>query len=100
MSLTEITPQLLGEWPLPEPGQAAGKEGRGRILVAGSSAEVPGATLLAGLAALRAGAGKLRLAVPQDLAVSLGVAAPEARVYGLACSDSGELAIEPANALA
>ena len=44
---------------------------RGRVLVIGGSVEVPGGALLAGLAALRAGAGKLQIAhLPQRRAAS------------------------------
>jgi ADP-dependent NAD(P)H-hydrate dehydratase len=48
-------------------------------MVIGGAAEVPGALLLAGVAALRVGAGKLQLAAPRSAATSLGVALPEAR---------------------
>jgi len=41
------------------------------VLVVGGSAEVPGAVLLAGVAALRAGAGKLQLATVRDAAIPL-----------------------------
>ena len=40
-----VTPQLLRRWRLPSP--TGGKESRGRILIGGGSAEVPGAVLLA-----------------------------------------------------
>jgi ADP-dependent NAD(P)H-hydrate dehydratase len=56
-----ITPSLLREWPLPVPG--GGKDARGTVLVVGGSRFTPGAVLLAGVAALRAGAGVLQLAV-------------------------------------
>jgi ADP-dependent NAD(P)H-hydrate dehydratase len=100
MSLTEITPQLLRDWPLPPIGQATDKEARGRVLVAGGGAEVPGAVILAGLAALRTGAGKLQLATAQGVASGLALAVPEARVFGLPQTRGGELAAEGAEALA
>jgi hydroxyethylthiazole kinase-like uncharacterized protein yjeF len=53
--------------------------------------EVPGAILLAGVAALRVGAGKLQLAGPRSAATSLGVAVPEARVFSLPESGDGFL---------
>ena len=60
-------------------------------MVIGGSAEVPGALLLAGVAALRVGAGKLQLAGPRSAATSLGVALPEARVFSLPESGDGFL---------
>ena len=51
----EVTPALLRDWPLPEAGNS--KYDRGRILVVGGAAQTPGAVQLAGLAALRVGAG-------------------------------------------
>jgi NAD(P)H-hydrate repair Nnr-like enzyme with NAD(P)H-hydrate dehydratase domain len=54
------------------------------VLVVGGARELPGAVLLAGVGALRAGAGKLQLAVPRGIAPALGVALPEALVAGLA----------------
>ena len=59
------------------------KETKGRILVVAGSREVPGAALLAATAAMRAGAGKLRIATVESIAVQLGVAMPEAMVTGL-----------------
>src|SRR5438132_1705170 len=59
---TLITSELLRGWPLPRPGEEGDKEERGRVLVVGGGAEVPGGAILAGVAALRAGAGKLRIA--------------------------------------
>jgi ADP-dependent NAD(P)H-hydrate dehydratase len=60
-------------------------------MVAGGSSEIPGALLLAGVAALRAGAGKLQLAAPRSAASSLGVALPEARVFALPETNEGHL---------
>ncbi len=51
-----LTPALLRERPLPVPEEGS-KEARGSAFVIGGSASVPGAALLAGVAALRAGAG-------------------------------------------
>jgi len=76
-----ITPGLLREWPLPDP--RGGKESRGTVLVVGGSRFTPGAVLLAGVAALRAGAGRLQLAAAGDTAVALSIAVPEAKVIGL-----------------
>lgn len=60
-------------------------------MVIGGAAEVPGALLLSGVAALRVGAGKLQLAGPRSAGLSLGVALPEARVFSLPESGDGVL---------
>ncbi len=78
---TLVTPSLLREWPLPAPG--ADKYSRGSVLVVGGARATPGAALLAGTAALRAGAGKLTLAVAESVSVQLGVAMPECGSIGL-----------------
>ncbi len=82
---------LLRAWPLPGTASHSDKELRGAVLVIGGSRELPGAILLAGTAALRAGAGKLMVATAASVSVALGVALPEARVAGLAESDEGGL---------
>ncbi|WP_375462160.1 NAD(P)H-hydrate dehydratase [uncultured Enterovirga sp.] len=87
---------LLRSMPLPEPGDGGGKEERGRVLVVGGSRELPGAVLLAGTAALRAGAGKLQIGAPASLGIPLGLAVPEAMAAGLAENESGSLAVEAA----
>lgn len=81
--------------PLPLPQGETDKNRRGRVLVAGGSATVPGAPLLTGEAAYRAGAGKVQLAVPEAVAIPLGVRFPEAAVFPLATSTEGELGPEP-----
>jgi hydroxyethylthiazole kinase-like uncharacterized protein yjeF len=60
-------------------------------LVVGGAAEIPGAPMLAGIAALRVGVGKLQLAAPRSAAMTLGVALPEARVFALPESGDGFL---------
>jgi hydroxyethylthiazole kinase-like uncharacterized protein yjeF len=74
---------LLRSFPMPCLPEDGDKEDRGRLLIVGGSREVPGAALLAGLAGLRAGAGKLQIATGASIAVPLGLALPEARVIGL-----------------
>src|SRR5881628_2163199 len=86
-----VTAALLRRWQLPKPGSSADKFDRGVALVIGGAAEIPGAPLLAGVAALRAGVGKIQLAVPRSAAAALGVALPEARVFPLAESGDGFL---------
>jgi hydroxyethylthiazole kinase-like uncharacterized protein yjeF len=76
-----ITPALLREWPLPVPD--GDKGARGAVLVIGGSRFTPGAVLLAGVAALRAGAGILQLAVADSTAAALSIQVPEALVIGL-----------------
>jgi hydroxyethylthiazole kinase-like uncharacterized protein yjeF len=85
-----VTPAILRDWPLPTPGDD--KEGRGRILVIGGSRETPGAVLLAGEAALRAGAGKLQIATVASMATPMAVAMPEALVRALPESETGAIA--------
>jgi ADP-dependent NAD(P)H-hydrate dehydratase len=92
-----VTTALLRSWPLPSPD--GGKEGRGRVLVVGGSAETPGAVLLAAEASLRAGAGKLQVATGRSVATALGVAIPEALVRGVPETSSGGFAVEGADAV-
>lgn len=94
----EVSPRLLRDWPLPEAGST--KYLRGRVLVVGGAAGTPGAVQLAGLAALRVGAGQLGLAVAAPVAVALAVATPEAGVYGLAADASGSVLADGLDALA
>jgi hydroxyethylthiazole kinase-like uncharacterized protein yjeF len=84
-----VTPRLLRDWPLPEPGST--KYARGQVLVVGGAARTPGAAQLSGLAALRVGAGQLRLAVAAPAAVPLAVATPEAAVLGLDADPTGSV---------
>src|ERR1700709_115383 len=73
-----VTPMMLREWALPAAGDS--KYGRGQVLVVGGARGTPGAVLLAGLAALRVGAGRLSLAVAGSVATAMAVAVPEAGV--------------------
>lgn len=82
-----LTPAALREWPLPDAGRS--KHARGHVLIAGGSPSTPGAAMLAGLAALRVGAGVLALAVAQSVAPHVAVAVPEAAVHGLSSLDAG-----------
>ncbi len=94
----EIEPGLLESFPLPAVAEDAGKEDRGRLLVIAGSRELAGAALLAGIAALRAGAGKLQIGTAASLATSLAVAVPEARVIGYPETEDGciaEAGIDP-----
>src|ERR1043165_2533285 len=91
-----LTPSVLREHPLPRPQEQGDKEERGRVLVVAGSPEVPGAALLAANAVLRAGAGKVQLAVPPLLAGPLAVAIPEARIFSMQETPAG--GIDPAQA--
>jgi ADP-dependent NAD(P)H-hydrate dehydratase len=84
-----VTPALLRDWALPE--AAGSKHSRGRVLVVGGAAKTPGAAMLAGLAALRVGAGHLQLAVAGSVAVQVAVAIPESGVIGLAENAAGSV---------
>jgi hydroxyethylthiazole kinase-like uncharacterized protein yjeF len=89
----EITPVSLQQNPLPPVDSGEDKNSRGLALVIGGSAQVAGAALLAGMGVLRAGAGKLRFAVPEAYAVALAFQAPEARVIGAATGERGEISV-------
>jgi ADP-dependent NAD(P)H-hydrate dehydratase len=91
---------LLRGMPLPRHHEGEDKNQRGRVTVVGGSREIPGAVLLAGIAALRAGAGKLTVATVAGAAPHLAMALPEARVIGLAETAEGGIAAEAAAALA
>lgn len=92
--LEVVTPHLLREWPLPD--LQGEKEARGRLLVVGGSRTNPGGVVLAAEAALRVGAGKVRVATVTSTAVALAVAMPETYVQGLREREDGELAADVA----
>src|SRR5437764_8058691 len=96
MSLTRVTPDFLRAHPLPRHEHDGDKQARGRVLVIAGSTEVPGAALLAGLGALRAGAGVLQIATCRTAAPHLGIAMPEAMVVG--CRETAAGGIDPADA--
>ena len=86
-----IDARLLRRWPLPRPDTARGKDGRGSLLIVGGCQQVPGAVVLAGVAALRVGLGRLQIATAADVAPAVGVSLPEARVSGLRQRPNGEI---------
>src|SRR5690349_13717302 len=96
MPLELLTPERLRAWPLPQPQGETDKNSRGRLLIVGGSAEMPGPLLLAVIAAFRCGAGKVRLATVGSVARLVGVAVPEARVFALPETNGG--AIHPSAA--
>ena len=77
---TRLDADLLKSFPLPPLDEDGDKEDRGRVLIVGGSREVPGAAILAGISAMRAGAGKLQIATDRSVAVAIAVTVPEARV--------------------
>jgi ADP-dependent NAD(P)H-hydrate dehydratase len=99
-TVTPVTDELLRSMPLPHHQEGQDKDERGRVLVIGGSVETPGGALLAGLAALRAGAGKLQIATCRTVAPPLAVAVPEARVIGLEETADGGIAAAASEALA
>lgn len=88
---TPLTAAELERHPLPRI-QGGDKDEHGRILIIGGSRDVPGSPLLAAHGAMRAGAGKLQIAAPDDIAVPLGIAMPEAMVVGFATARDGGFA--------
>jgi len=91
-----LAPTPLGaEWlrahPLPVPAEDSDKNERGRVLVLGGSVQVPGGIRLSAEAALRAGAGKVRIGTVASAAVLIGALFPEAGILALAESAAGEI---------
>lgn len=75
-----VTDAVLRNWPLPEIADTADKTQRGTMLIVAGGAGMAGAAVLAGTAALRAGAGRIQILSARQHADALGVALPEARV--------------------
>jgi hydroxyethylthiazole kinase-like uncharacterized protein yjeF len=96
---TDVTEATLRALPLPTHHEGEDKDSRGRALIIGGGRQVPGAALLAGIGALRAGAGKLQVATVAGIAPHLALALPEALVAGLDETEEGEIAPSAAAAL-
>ena len=88
MRPAEITPEYLWQIPLPDP-QEGDKKARGSVLVIAGGRDVPGAALLAGMAALRAGAGRIRIGICARHASALAIAVPEALILELPENSAG-----------
>ena len=86
-----VTTQLLRGWAPEEPEDGGDKHSRGTVAVVGGGTSTPGAVLLAGLAALRAGAGRLQVVTVDTTSVALAVSLPEAMVSGLPADEHGSL---------
>jgi hydroxyethylthiazole kinase-like uncharacterized protein yjeF len=79
----------MRRWPLPS-DPADDKRDRGTVLVVAGSERTAGAALLAGLAALRAGAGRLQIATVAPSISALAAAVPEALLEGLPPTSDGD----------
>ncbi len=95
-----ITRALLKRIPLPAHDSEGDKEARGRVLIVGGEVELPGAIILAGIAALRAGAGKLQLATCRTTAPLVGVSVPECLAAALDESKTGTISDKSAEKIA
>jgi ADP-dependent NAD(P)H-hydrate dehydratase len=89
----------LSSFPLPDLGGDVDKHARGQVLAVAGGARAPGAAVLSGIAALRAGAGKLQLAATPALAGLLGLSAPEAGIIVSPAAAGGEFAASASDAL-
>jgi hydroxyethylthiazole kinase-like uncharacterized protein yjeF len=83
-----LTRATLKVFPLPAV-EDGGKETKGRILIVAGCRSMPGAAILAATAAMRAGAGKLRIATSASIAAHVATAMPEALVTGLDEDEEG-----------
>jgi len=86
--------------PLPVHGDGTTKDSRGRVLIVGGSRSVPGAVRLTAEAALRAGAGKVRVATIGEASTLLGLLVPEAGIVPLPAGPDGDIASDAADELA
>lgn len=78
----KLTRAALRAFPLPPIGDGD-KNSHGRLLIVAGSRQVPGAAVLSAQAALRSGAGKVRIATVAGLAPSLALKLPEVLVVPL-----------------
>lgn len=100
MKLHELTIDYLRAHPLSDHASGGSKLVRGKVLVIAGSRQVPGAALLAGLSAMRAGAGILQIATVQSAAMAIAVAMPESMVIGCDETPAGDIAGSAASKLA
>ncbi|MCG0239365.1 MAG: NAD(P)H-hydrate dehydratase [Firmicutes bacterium] len=92
-ALRLVTPAEAGAL-LPVPPEDAHKGSRGRVLVVGGSRSMPGAPALAGLAALRAGAGLVHVAVPEPAGDLVAMRGPELITLRLPAAPDGGFGAE------
>ena len=69
------------------------------MFVVGGAPEMPGAVVLAATAALRAGAGKLRVGTVRSVATQVATSVPESRVFALAETRGGAVAMSAAETI-
>lgn len=81
---------VLNQFPLPMPAGNSDKNSRGTVLAIAGSFRVPGAAILAGTSALRAGAGKIQLALPQSIALGVATAFLECGIVPLEENAAGD----------
>jgi ADP-dependent NAD(P)H-hydrate dehydratase len=94
-----LTRAALRKFPLP-PIEGGDKNEQGRILLIAGSRDTPGSASLAAHGAMRAGAGKIRIATVESRAAHIALAMPEARVSGLAEARDGGFALSGAKQIA
>jgi hydroxyethylthiazole kinase-like uncharacterized protein yjeF len=87
----ELDRALLKGFPLPKQPDGDKNE-RGRLLVVAGQRSLPGAALLCAKAAMRAGAGSLKIATVESIASHVGIAVPESRTIGLPEAGDGGFA--------
>ena len=86
-----LTRSALRAFPLPRQADG-GKNANGRLLIVAGSRQVPGAAILSAMAALRSGAGKVRVATVDSVAPGIALQMPEVLVVPLAESRDGNCA--------
>lgn len=87
----DLTRSALRAFPLPRQSDG-GKDANGRLLIVAGNRQVPGAAILCAMAALRSGAGKVRVATVTGVAPGIALQMPEVLVVPLAESRSGDCA--------
>ena len=85
--------------PLPQRAADAHKGDFGLALIVGGSRGMTGAVALAGMAALRGGAGLVRLAVPDMCLETVASFEPSYMTVGLPCDDAGRIAADAYDAI-
>jgi hydroxyethylthiazole kinase-like uncharacterized protein yjeF len=91
LSPTELNRRALADFPLP-PLRDTDKDDHGKLLIVAGSRQVPGAALLSGQAALRSGAGKVRIAAAASVAAGVALLMPEILIVPMEESENGEFA--------
>ncbi len=93
-------PRLPPDLPRLPPRVARSHKGDyGRVLVVGGSQGMAGAAALAGMAALRSGAGLVRVAVPEVVQATVAGFEPSYMTVGLPADEEGRLSAEARTAL-